>query len=151
MSKEQLVELQRQHNAGQLKYTYFLLAAAGAAIAFSVQKTMGYKLSYSMIPLGLANISWSLSFYLGCKSVNAIQSAMQSNYRLLELAYGYHQSQPDTDAELDIALDKTREACERKIETAHKFDIWQFRTLIIGAVLFIAWHITEMALVGSKP
>ena len=42
MVENDLIQQVRQsHENGQEKYTYFLLAAAGAAIGFAVQRTEG--------------------------------------------------------------------------------------------------------------
>jgi hypothetical protein len=47
MPSEQQIEIYRQHRTAQDKYGYFLLAAAGAAIAFAVNQTQGAKLAWS--------------------------------------------------------------------------------------------------------
>jgi hypothetical protein len=43
MPSEQQIEIYRQHRTAQDKYIYFLLAAAGAAIAFAVNQTQNAK------------------------------------------------------------------------------------------------------------
>jgi uncharacterized protein (DUF2336 family) len=47
----------------QEKYAYFLLAAAGAAIAFAVNQTHDAKLSWAQLPLAAAVLSWGCSFF----------------------------------------------------------------------------------------
>ncbi|WOD14058.1 hypothetical protein [Paraburkholderia kirstenboschensis] len=50
MSQVDSDELWKRHHDGQDKYTYFLLAAAGAAIGYALQKADGDKLSMWLIP-----------------------------------------------------------------------------------------------------
>lgn len=61
-------DLHKAHQAAQEKYTYFLLAAAGAAIGFAIQKTEGLTLSWWLLPVALATICWGISFHFGCKN-----------------------------------------------------------------------------------
>ena len=68
MADNELMEMHKQHRTGQDKYIYFLLAVAASGIAFSVEKTTGLKLNWSMLPLGAAVILWAISFYFGVKA-----------------------------------------------------------------------------------
>lgn len=140
-----LVELHKQHREGQQKYTYFLLAVAASAVAFCVQKTTGTKLTWSMLPLGLAVLSWGGSFYCGCKHVLWVQTSIFANYSLLQLQHGVHPEQPDHPQVLQAAMDGVRSAVKTNIEGAVFHGNWQFRLLIIGAVLYLVWHIAGMA------
>jgi len=58
----EIFELYKQHQTGQDKYTYFLLATAAAAIAFAVQKTEGLRLSWWLLPSGAAILCRGASF-----------------------------------------------------------------------------------------
>ena len=58
---QELMEIHKQHRTGQDKYTYFLLAVTASAVAFSVQKTSGLVLSWSLLPLGIAVLTWGTS------------------------------------------------------------------------------------------
>jgi hypothetical protein len=135
-----------QHRQGQDKYTYFLLAAAASALAFAVQKTVGLPFSWSMAPLGGAAIAWGLSFYFGCKNVSWVLTALYANVGLLQLKSGTHPNQPAHPQELTAAVAGVRNALDHNAEKAYFYASWQFRTLIIGGVLFIAWHVLEMYL-----
>ncbi len=64
------LELARMLRTGQDKYTYFLLAAAAAAIGLALNRTHGNAFALTMIPLGLAVTSWGVSFYFGCTKVS---------------------------------------------------------------------------------
>ena len=54
--------LYNAHTEGRAKYIYFLLAAAGACIAFAVNQTQVARLAWSQMPLGAAVLSWGMSF-----------------------------------------------------------------------------------------
>jgi hypothetical protein len=146
MTEQGILELHKQHREGQSKYAYFLLAAAASAVAFALQKTSGAKLSWSMIPLGLATLSWGLSFYCGCKHLLWVQTAIFANYSLLQLKSGIHPEQPPHPQLMQAAEEGVRSAIKTNIEGAEFHGKWQFRLLILGGILFIAWHVLDMVL-----
>jgi hypothetical protein len=139
-----LAELHRIHTAAQDKYTYFLLAAAGAAIAFAVQKTEDMPLSWWLLPVAGATLAWAASFYCGCKKLSWVGAATSANYILLQLRAGFHPKQPTHHQLLEAAKKDTLFAVTSNIEKAQFYSLWQFRLIILGAVLFIAWRILEM-------
>jgi len=146
MTEPGLLELHKQHREGQAKYTYFLLAAAASAVAFAVQKTSGAKLSWFMIPLGIATFFWGLSFYCGCKNLLWVQTAIFANYSLLQLKSGMHPDQPSHPQLLQAAEEGIRSAIKTNIDGAELHGKWQFRSLILGAIFFLAWHILDMVI-----
>ncbi len=150
MPDNELLEMYKQHTMGQNKYTYFLLAVAASAIAFSVGKTSGRIISWSMLPLGVAVILWAVSFYCGCKIINFIQLLFQSNYYVLQLKMGVHSNQLKDKLTLDAEINKVESTIKSNIMKAAFFNDWQFRLLILGAVCFVAWHIFEMAIRTCK-
>jgi hypothetical protein len=137
-------ELWLQHRAGQDKYTYFLLAVTASAIAFAVQKTDEITLSYSLIPVGLAVLSWGGSFYCGCKNLIWVQTALMANYSLLQLRSGIHPEQPNNPQHVEAAITGVRSAVESNTNEAQLHAISQFRLAIAGALFFLLWHIIEM-------
>lgn len=126
------------------KHTYFLLAAAGAAIGFAVQKTEGINFDQWALPVALAVLCWGLSFYCGCKNVNYLQSALGSNFLLMQLHDGIAKNQPGTPEELAVALRVTNEAVTAKGRKASFYSGWQFRFLITGSGFFIIWHVLRL-------
>jgi hypothetical protein len=133
-----------QHRTGQDAYTYFLLAAAASALAFAIQKTDTLSYEWSMVPLGLAAVSWGFSFYFGCKNITWVQTALSANIALLQLKSGSHPNQPDQPGLLGAAVSGVSTAIKHNADKAYFYATWQFRTLIAGGVLFIAWHIIKM-------
>ena len=144
MADNELMEMHKQHRTGQDKYIYFLLAVAASGIAFSVEKTTGLKLNWSMLPLGAAVILWAISFYFGCKNLYWVQTSISANYSLLQLQKGVHSNQPDDPQKLEAAIRGVSSALDSNIKEGAFYDQWQFRLLITGAVCFVAWHIVEM-------
>lgn len=133
-----IANLHKAHTDAQDKYTYFLLAAAGAAIAFAVQKTEGMSLSWWLTPVALATAAWAGSFFCGCKNLSWVGAALSANYALLQLRQGSHPKQPPHPQLLEAAISGTTTAFEGNVLQAQRFALWQFRLLVIGAALFIA-------------
>ena len=139
-----LLHLNRVHADGHSKYVYFLLAATGAALGYGLQKLDGSVLSWH-VWLGLAAISaWLLSFFCGCKHKTAIQSAISSNYQLLQLQNGNHPAQPQSEEEMRIAWAVTTNALESKNNKAQLLFNLQFWLLSAGILLFAIWRITVL-------
>jgi hypothetical protein len=139
-----LLELYKQHQASRDKYTYFLLAAAGAAIGFAVQKTEGLLLSWWLLPVGFAIMCWGVSFYYGCQNLTWVQTAIYANYNLLQLKAGVHPEQPPHLELTNAAISGVSTALDNNAANAQFFGVWQFRMLITGAVFFIGWRVAEM-------
>lgn len=139
-----LLELRREHQAAKDKYTYFLLAVAASAVAFAVQKTSGLRLSYWLLPVGIAAACWGVSFFFGCKNLVWVQSAVYANFNLLSLRRGVHPDQPQHPQEAEAAVSGVKSALHANSDRARFYAVWQFRSLIVGALFFILWHVLEM-------
>ncbi len=144
MPNSELLELQKQHQITQDKYTYFLLAITASAIAFSIQKTETLKITYSLIPLGFAVLVWGISFYFGVKSILYVQSCIYTNYGLLQLKNGIHPKQPQNLELVEAAIDGVKTAFEYNSNKVQFYSVWQIRLIILGGILFLFWHILEM-------
>ena len=139
-----IANLHKAHTDAQDKYTYFLLAAAGAAIGFAVQKTEGMLLSWWLTPVALATAAWAASFFCGCKNLSWVGAALSANYALLQLRQGSHPKQPPHPQLLQAAISGTTIALEGNVSKAQRYAHWQFRLVIVGAAFFIAWRVLEM-------
>ena len=135
-------EVYRAYNEGHDKYIYFLLAAAGAAIAFAVTQTAAATLTLDKIPLGLAIACWGLSFFAGCRQIQRNQDILHQNYQFLRMQDGIHPEFPPY-PQLVHAI---AEDLEKRSKQSGKWGAWQFRFLITGAVFYITWHVFEMYL-----
>jgi hypothetical protein len=140
------LELYRATAAAQDKFTYFLLAAAGAAIAFAATRTQELRLAWSQLPLGFAVVLWGLSFYLGCLRVQQAISVFYANFELLKIQSGEHNQVGRHPQLVEAASDGIREAIEKNLERAAVFWKLQFLFLIAGTAAYLAWHVLEMYL-----
>lgn len=144
-------ELQKQHQASQDKYTYFLLAAAGACIAYATEKALGVPLNGYLSFLALSVLSWSASFYCGCKCASTVQALIRANANLLSLHADKHVSQPQKLELLSTATRSVRSAIETNMHRAKLLNEWQFRFFVTGGVLFVGWRISEIIRVAPQP
>lgn len=142
--KNEIFELYKQHRAGQDKYTYFLLATAAAAIAFAVQKTEGLPISWWLLPVAFAILSWGVSFFYGCRHLNWAQTVLHANYNLLQLNQGVHPEQPPHPQLAQAAVRGVESALDFNVKKAQFYAVWQFRALVLGALFFISWRVVEM-------
>jgi hypothetical protein len=147
MSDDVRLHLYQTLQEGQEKYTYFLLAAAGAAIGFAITQTQNTTLAYSQTPLALAVLCWGLSFVYGCRSIWATQNVIQQNYEMLRTKAGLHPVLPPDPEFLKWIANRI----EEQSKTSGRPSRWQYKFLIAGAVFYIAWHILEMYLRTVAP
>ena len=77
MSEVNELEVYRQLNASQDKYTYFMLAAAGSAIAYALSRAQD-EFKRDFCTLGISLLLWGVSFscgcFIGCMSFNYLRN-----------------------------------------------------------------------------
>jgi hypothetical protein len=83
MNDDHLLEIYRQLRTSQDKYIYFLLAAAGAAVALALNRTQGAPLTFRLQPWGLALVLWGLSFFFRCRHLAYVSSTLFANGKRL--------------------------------------------------------------------
>jgi hypothetical protein len=140
----EMLEVYRQLRLAQDKYIYFILAAAGAGIALAVNQTQTATLSWSQLPLGGAVLSWGLSFFVGCQHLRYVSSTLYANAELLKVERGLHPKAGTHPDMIAAASEGIREAIESNSNRASFLGRMQTRLLILGAVLYVAWHVWEM-------
>ncbi len=146
MGDENIREVHRQLRVSQDKYTYFILAVAGAAVALAIRETHGTMIVWPHVLVGLAVLCWGLSFFYGCRHLEYVNSSLYANVDLLKVQNGIH---PEYNSSPQIALaavEGIREAVQSNSDKASRLSRWQFRLLIIGALFYIGWHIWGMVL-----
>jgi hypothetical protein len=143
-----LLHLNRTHAEGHSKYVYFLLAATGAALGYALQKldnsTLNWQVWFGLIAIA----AWLVSFFCGCRHITTIQSAINSNYQLIQLQQGNHPMQPQSHEEMQIAWQVTTKALDSKNSKAQLFFRLQFWLLAIGVLLFATWRV--LVLLGAS-
>jgi hypothetical protein len=142
-TKETSIEMFFQYRKDQDKYSYFLLAAAGSALAFAVQKTAGLTLRWNMIVLAAAALAWILSFYFGCRRLLTSQESLRVNYSYFQMGEQIERMFKLL-PEYKEARDKILEEVQGLNNEAARYSSRQFQWLIVGAVLFIIWHVWDM-------
>lgn len=140
------VELFKQFKAAQEKYIYFLLAAAASAIGFAMTQSKTEALTLYHIPLGLSDLCWTVSFYSGLQFLAyAISTTFQNLNHLAfkrELSKQAQEKQTVSLAkEMKERYRDTTGKQERRMEIYGKL---QNTALLLGAILYIAWHILRM-------
>ncbi len=149
---EETIEVYRALRESQNRYTYFLLAAAGAAIALAVNQTRAAALAWHQAPLALAVLSWASSFLFGCRHIAYVNSTLYANAAYLQVISGQHPELSGAHPQLVAAAkDGIRSAIEHNSDCANRNSHRQFRLLVAGAVFYVVWHILEMYLRGRCP
>jgi hypothetical protein len=146
MTNNTEIELYRSHRTAQERNTYFMLAAAGTAIAFAVTRSQDMILSYSQVPLAVAVLSWGFSFFAGCMNLRYVDSTLYANMGLLKVQNGKHPAVGGHPQNMQMASEMLRDAIEVNSSRASLYSRWQFYLLIVGAVSFIVWDVFEMYL-----
>jgi len=139
-------EVYRALRESQSKYSYFLLAASGAAIGFAVSQTGAAVLAWSQSPLGLAVVAWGHSFFCGCRHLQYVSSNLYANLELFRVQAGEHSMLGEHPEKIEAGSVGIRLAMESNSERGSVFARWQFRFLVSGAILYLVWHVTGMYL-----
>jgi len=147
---ENLREVYRALREAQNKYSYFLLAAAGAAIGLAVNQTQDVAMAWSQTPLAAAAISWGLSFLFGCRHLAYVNSNLYANAELLRVQSGEHPEASKHPQIIAAASEGIRRAIESNAERANRLGHLQFNFLVGGGFLYVVWHVLEMYLRGAS-
>lgn len=151
MADTNIPEMNRALREAQSKYTYFLLAAAGAAIGFAISQTEGDSLAWSQFPLGAAVIAWLMSFYMGCQHLHFVHLGLYHNLTILKVNHGEDPQVGRDPQMMAMANEVLRDAFKKNSDKAGWRARFQFWFLITGAVLYIVWHVVEMVLLIDVP
>lgn len=143
MADEQ-IEIFKAMRAADDRYDYFLLAVAGAATAFALNQTKDLSLAATQIPLGLALLSWGLSFYCGCQHLIHVRSQLWDNGQLLKIKAGQDPMIGGDPLLTQMAVKIISESHDKGSKRSAAFALWQYRFLIFGSVMYILWHVYEM-------
>jgi hypothetical protein len=146
MSGDPEVEVYRALRESQNRYTYFILAAAGGAIALAVNQTQTAELAWSQVPLAVAVLLWGLSFFFGCRHLAYVSSNLYANSALFQVARGEHPQAGSHPQMIAAATEGIRKAIDSNNEKATRYGRWQFWLLVAGAVAYLIWHVLEMYL-----
>ena len=134
------------HRTAQDKYTYFLLTAAGASVAFAATQVKDLTLAMSQIPLSIAVLSWALSFFFGCQNLQYVTMTLYDNAELLEVRNGTHPLAGRNPEAMQMGISIIRRSLNKNQKRIVTYARWQFWMLIAGAFFYIGWQTFEMYL-----
>lgn len=139
------LELFRTIAAAQDKYTYFMLAATGAALGFALTQTREAAWTLDLIPLAAAAACWVASFYCGSRNILLRNATLFANISLLQVGRGAGVALPNP-AERGPQMQGIAKAMYEKAALATKHANWQFRFFVAAVGLYIVWHALAMYL-----
>jgi len=146
-TRQEFLDLRKQHNDMFDKYAYFLLAATGAAIGFGLQKLDGLSPGWDSAVCVAAVGLWVLSFYFGLRRIETVMVVVQINAELAMFLT------PEMEAQMtDAQVERTEKDASRQLTIFNRKNARlmkaQFSLLIAGAVFFMAWRIMQMFRLG---
>jgi len=150
MSEASQQHIHKLLTEAQHKYVYFLLAAAASGIALALNRTAGTPLSRGHWVLGLAILSWGISFFCGCSHLDYFITVIYANAEYLKVRAGQEPEVGRNPQLIDAASSGIMSAVNSNIQKASKFASWQFKFLIWGALFYIGWHVQEMVLAATQ-
>jgi hypothetical protein len=133
---------------GQAQFAYFLLGAAGGAIAFAIHETAEVSLADAPWPLGLAVTLWALSFAFGCFGIDARQDGLHANALFLQVFGDI--PDPQANPAVGKVLEDAKKTVQKELGKPIARFRWQKWTLFAGALAYIGGHVMQMATIPSK-
>ena len=99
-----------------------------------------------MIPLSLSVVCWGTSFFAGCRNRQYFSSTLLANTTLIQVRKGKHPEIEQNPEMMAAAAEGIKKAVVDNSNAASTWAHVQFNCLVLGVVLFVAWHILLMAL-----
>jgi hypothetical protein len=146
MANESELEVYRALRTGQERYIYFLLAAAGAAIAFVINQTQSTTIAWSQVLLAVATLCWGASFFFGCRHLGYVNSILYANAELIRVQTGRHPQIGEHPQKIRAAAEGILEGIETNSQRASGLAHLQFRLFIAGGLMYVCWHVLKMYL-----
>ncbi|QXX78457.1 hypothetical protein HC956_05115 [Alcaligenes faecalis] len=141
---DRFMELQKTLTEINQKYTYFLMAAVGAAVGFSITQTSKAPLSWWFLPLAFALFLWGTSFVFGCVTLQLVVRMFNLSIAGLDMSAGRNPICKHDPAAIEIGVATLKKEFDKENARATLFQRWQFYLFILGVAFFIMWHIIEM-------
>jgi hypothetical protein len=146
MSEDRELEVYRQFRAFHDKYTYFLLAVSGSAIAYALNRAENRNISIYLLPWGIALLLWAMSFYFGCQHLTFMGSALFANFELLKVKSGKHPEIGLHPEKIMAASEGISDAIKNKNNNAVIYRKLQFIFFILGIISYVVWQLIEMSI-----
>ncbi|WP_256013123.1 hypothetical protein [Desertivirga xinjiangensis] len=140
-TRDTLVSEFRTH---QQTYIYYLIGLCVASIGFSVNLTIGQKLSFVHIPLGISIILWGISIFCGLRFMQWVGSSLYANINLLDVRAGIHKDTGNHIQKKAIAEDVITGILEKNSDTVSRLQSWQNICFYSGVIFFLIWRVLDM-------
>lgn len=145
-------ELSKIADEARTKYTYFVLAASAAAIGYSFRLAEASKPTLALLLFALAIVSWAISFYLGCKSIQRSISVANSFADIENIdnaieackKFCSDREQVNVRGLYKDNLSLYSEIIKRDEGLSSRNLEAQFRFLLLGAASFVVWRTVEL-------
>lgn len=137
-------DVAKAYNDGLVQFSYFLTAAAGAAIGYTINKLDGQAPTVMMLPGIAALVFWLTSFISGGLYVTAGIETLGNQHILMQLHEGVHPKQPPNQVLFNVAASVTNKAIRRKIGNARRAYVTQQATLYLGLTAFVVWRAWDL-------
>ena len=148
MTNEKESLLYQTHQSGRSKYVYFILAAAGAAIAFAITHTLDKNFTILEFIWLLAISFWSASFFCGARSIEYSNAITFNNMDLLAISSGTHPMTGNDPVKATIAYKELKAILDRDSNRAGRYSRAQIWLFWAGGLVYVAWHVSRMLLLN---
>ncbi len=140
-------ELIKISNAAQEKTTYFLMAASGSGIGFSLSQTKLEALASHHYIWLLAVVIWAISFWAGIRVVMNANNVKLKNATYVGSLNLLKNIEPNEASKLEsIAKEKFNDAVGKHQTRMETWGRVQMYGLLLGAVTYVIWHLARMSL-----
>ena len=132
-------QIERIHDLDKIgtQFVQFIIAINGTLIAYAFKQIEDKKLSFDLIPLGIAIIFWGLSFYFGISSIRKLIST-----RII----GIFRSTSDILNQDPNNKELSKKLFKKLVDTANSYNKKMYIFLYLGGCSYIFWQIIEMYL-----
>ena len=127
------------------KYVYYIIALAVASIGFTINITLGYKISYQGIPLAIAILSWMISIYSGLRNRAASNRFTFLNIELLEVQSGESKIAGNNPSAIKHGVDIIKNHLDKVNEDTKSFGRLQLHSFYAGVISFVIWRVIDMS------
>lgn len=140
-AQDRIDSLNDRHRGLLEKHTYFLNAAAGACIGFSMTQLKGSAWSWELWVFLIAVICWGGSFYCGCNHVGWLMDHLSSNVELVRARARIGKYMNAHKAAREAAEANAKQDLKRADDAGAVAWAWQWRLFLAGCFFFIAWQL----------
>jgi len=125
----------------QERFSYFVLAASGSAIAFATIKTAELPRGAWLLPAFAAIVTWGASFCLSAYHLLLRVMAMIGDHRQAEVQLGRTDLSPVGQAKALEILDREKRQRDKRSASLGR---WAFHLLLLGGLSYLVAHLQRV-------